>query len=394
MISVKRALNIIDETKVTPQIKELQISKALGHVLAENIIAPINMPNFRQSAMDGYALIWNENKTFTVTNESKAGDANTIHLEHSEAARIFTGAKVPENADTVVMQEHVSRIDDKFLITNMPKKGANIRPIGEQVKKGDCVLNKGMVLNEGGIGFLAGLGFKEVHVFSPPKVSILVTGNELQKPGKPLKEGAIYESNSVMLQMALHRFGTHKVKTFKAKDTLKATKKAIKKALEYGDVLLISGGISVGDYDFVKEALNQNFVDETFYKINQKPGKPLWFGKKDQQFVFALPGNPASALTCFYVYVLPLLKKYSGFSDYHLPRLEAQINSDFKNTTGKTLFLKAFYNAGQVSILPNQQSSMLNTFATSNVLVTIPENVETLKPQDRVTCINLNGYGN
>ncbi|WP_159022866.1 gephyrin-like molybdotransferase Glp [Formosa sp. L2A11] len=394
MISVQQALHIIDSTMISQHIKKVKISKSLGFILAEDISAPINMPSFRQSAMDGYAIIWSDKTDYKVTEESKAGDAKQITLHPLEAVRIFTGAKVPDDADTVIMQEHVTKKENTISITKMPKQGANVRPIGEQVNAGEVVLKKGTRLNEAAIGFLAGLGITKIAVYKTPKVSVLVTGNELQQHGKPLKEGAIYESNSVMLEMALHRFGIKKIKTFKAKDTLKATKKTIKKALDYGDILLISGGISVGDYDFVKEALDINNVDELFYKINQKPGKPLWFGKKDQQFVFALPGNPASALTCFYVYVLPILKKYSGFSDYHLPRIEANINSAFKNTSGKTLFLKAYCKDGDVSILPSQQSSMLNTFATSNVLVTIPEAIENLESQDKVTCISLDGYGN
>ncbi|CDF78373.1 molybdopterin biosynthesis protein MoeA [Formosa agariphila KMM 3901] len=394
MISVQQALHIIDTTKIVHHIKKVKISKSLGFILAEDILAPINMPSFRQSAMDGYAIIWSDNTDYKVTEESKAGDAKHITLQPLEAVRIFTGAKVPDTADTVVMQEHVSKHADGIRIIKMPRQGANVRPVGEQVHAGDKVLTEGTRLNEAAIGFLAGLGISKIAVYNTPKVSVLVTGNELQTHGKPLKDGAIYESNSVMLKMALQRFGIKKIKIFKAKDTLKATNKAIKKALDYGDILLISGGISVGDYDFVKEALDYNHVNELFYKINQKPGKPLWFGKKDQQFVFALPGNPASALTAFYVYVLPILKKYSGFSDYHLPRLQAKLNSAFKNTTGKTLFLKGYCKDGNVGILPSQQSSMLNTFATSNVLVTIPEDVENLEAQEHVTCINLDGYGN
>ncbi|MFB9054325.1 gephyrin-like molybdotransferase Glp [Formosa undariae] len=394
MIPVEHALHIIDGTVVAEHIKKVKIAKSLGYILAEDISAPINMPSFRQSAMDGYAIIWSDSTHYTVTEEAQAGDAKHIPLQAFEAVRIFTGAKVPDDADTVVMQEHVTKQDNSITITKMPNKGSNVRPVGEQVSTGDLVLKKGLKLNEAAIGFLAGLGIKTVAVFKTPKVSILVTGNELQKQGKPLKEGAIYESNSVMLKMALHRFGIKHVKVFHTKDTLKATKKSIKNALAYSDVLLISGGISVGDYDFVKEALGKNDVDELFYKINQKPGKPLWFGKKDQQFVFALPGNPASALSCFYVYVLPLLKKCSGYSDYHLPRIQAKSDTEFKNTSGKTLFLKACLKDGTVSILPSQQSSMLNTFATSNVLLMVPEDVEIIKKQDIVTCINLESYGN
>ncbi|WP_066220938.1 molybdopterin molybdotransferase MoeA [Formosa haliotis] len=393
MISVQQALHIIDTTVVPNRIKKVKIAKSLGCILAEDITAPIHMPSFRQSAMDGYAIIWSESAKYTLTDEAKAGDAQDLSLKPFEAVRIFTGAKVPDQADTVVMQEHVSKIEHDLSINIMPNKGANVRPIGEQVKEGDIVLKKGSVLNEAAIGFLSGLGLTKVAIYLPPKISILVTGNELQKPGKPLKPGKIYESNAVMLQTALKRFGINDIKTFKAKDTLKATRKSIKKALKFSDIVLISGGISVGDYDFVKEALDKNHVDEMFYRLNQKPGKPLWFGKKDHQFVFALPGNPASVLTCFYVYVLPILKKFSGLTAYHLPQIQAKSATAFKNTTGKTLFLKAYYNGEDVTILQGQQSSMLHAFASSNVLVKIPENLENIAINDTITCIKLDGHG-
>lgn len=396
MISVTEALKIIDDTVVFPRIKQMRIEKTLGLVLGEDIEAPISMPPFRQSAMDGYAIILNNNESeiYTVIDEAKAGDAKDISLKPSEAVRIFTGAKVPNNADTVVMQEHVSLKSNEAIIVTHPKKGANVRPIGEQVTKGDIVLKKGLVITEAAIGFLAGLGLRKVAVFKTPKISILVTGNELQTSGQPLEDGAIYESNSIMLKMALQRFGFNKVKIFRAKDSLKATKSSIKKGLKFGDVLLISGGISVGDYDFVKEALESKKVKELFYKINQKPGKPLWFGHKKEQFVYALPGNPASALTCFYVYVLPLLKKLSGRTEQHLNTVEIKSNTAFKNNTAKSLFLKAFVTNGEVSILQGQQSSMLHSFATSNALAYIPEDLETISKGDLIQCIKLSTHGN
>ncbi|MGJ5643358.1 molybdopterin molybdotransferase MoeA [Formosa sp. S-31] len=396
MISVTEALGLINATSVPERIKPMRIEKTLGLILGEDITAPINMPPFRQSAMDGYAFIWSENDNIVlhVIDTFKAGDTTNIDLKPEEAVRIFTGAKVPDQADTVVMQEHVNTKDQQAIIIKAPKKGANVRPVGEQVKKGDVVLKKGLQINEATIGFLAGLGIRKVAVIKPPKIAILVTGNELQNAGTPLADGAIYESNSIMLKMALKRFGYSKVKIFRARDTLKATKQGIKKGLKFGDVLLISGGISVGDYDFVKEALESKKVKAHFYKINQKPGKPLWFGQKDQKFVFALPGNPASALTCFYVYALPLIKKISGIKTPHLQRTEARISSDFNNNSGKSLFLKATLKDNELSILQGQQSSMLHTFSSSNVLAYIPEDVKTISKGDAITCIKLNSYGN
>jgi molybdopterin molybdotransferase len=190
-----------------------------------------------------------------------------------------------------------------------------------------------------------------------------------------------------MLQAALQTIGIKKTKVYKVKDKLKATKKALKKILAKFDVVLISGGISVGDYDFVKEALLENGVEELFYKINQKPGKPMFFGSKNETLVFALPGNPASSLTNFYIYVYPAIKNRMGFSDIHLPKLVRKLNAGITNSSGKTLFLKALYDETHVTVLDGQSSAMLNTFATANCLLIVPDDVKTLKKDQFVTLL-------
>lgn len=390
MISVSEALNFIDKVSVQQKTERLNLSNCLNKILAEDILSPINMPPFRQSAMDGYAIKLGVQSTYRLIDESKAGDSINTHLKEGETVRVFTGAMVPEGADTVVIQEHVERNNASITIQKQPKPNANVRPIGEQVNKGDLVLEKGQKLNEATIGFLAGLGLTEVLVYAFPKLSILVTGNELQEAGKPLKPGKIYESNAIMLEMALRNIGITDIKIFKTKDTFEETKNTITEALNSCDVLLISGGISVGDYDFVKASLEANHVDEIFYKVWQKPGKPLWFGKTKHQFVFGLPGNPASALTSFYVYVRPLLNKLSGHKNTHLKHVKAKLTEDFNNQHGKGLYLKSqLHDDGSVEILHGQQSSMLHSFASSNALVFIPADVETVSKGDLVKCIKL-----
>ena len=390
MISVSEAIQIIESVKTSLSKGKTDIDLSLNKVLAENIISPINMPPFKQSAMDGYAIKLTDSNTYKLVEESKAGDGKNIQLEEGQAARIFTGALVPDNADTVVIQEHVKRSNGTIVINKLPIRFSNVRPTGEQVKKGEIVLKKGQLLNAAAIGFLAGIGINKVFVYKTPKVTIIVTGNELQEPGKDLEVGKIYESNSIMLSSALKTIGITDITTLKTKDTFDATRSVIAKALLHSDVVLVSGGISVGDYDFVQEALKENGVEELFYKVNQKPGKPLWFGRKNDQFVFGLPGNPASALSCFYIYVTPLLKKISGAKDIHLQRVKANSISDYKNTTGKTLFLKGMLYNNIVEILHGQQSSMLHSFAKSNALVRIPNEVELVNKNDEVECIKLN----
>ncbi|MFB9076515.1 gephyrin-like molybdotransferase Glp [Flavobacterium procerum] len=387
MIEVKKALEITAASSSITVVKKVPIEKALGCVLAETIYAPIAMPPFRQSAMDGFAFIHSERHQFDVVGILQAGDHSDIKLKENQAIRIFTGAYVPKNADTVVMQEDVMVNGDSILIAKKPDQFANVRNKGEQINEEDVVFEANTLITPAAIGFLACLGITEVSIYKKPKVAILVTGNELVERGKKLSEGKIYESNSVMLQAALQTIGIKKTKVYTVKDNLKATQKALKTILQKNDVVLISGGISVGDYDFVKEALLANGVEELFYKINQKPGKPMFFGSKKDTLVFALPGNPASSLTNFYIYVYPAIRNRMGFSDTHLPKIVRKLNTDIENKTGKTLFLKALYDETHVTILEGQASSMLNSFAIANGLVIIDHDVQKMNKEDQVTVL-------
>ena len=387
MIEVKEALEIVAANSSNLSTQKIAVKKALGFILAETIYSPISMPPFRQSAMDGYAFIHSERHQFDIVGISQAGDHANIRLKENEAIRIFTGAYVPDNADTVIMQEHVMANENSILIAKKPEPFANVRSKGEQINAEDVVFDANTLITPAAIGFLACLGITEITVYKKPKVAILVTGNELVKPGKKLSKGKIYESNSVMLEAALQTIGINKIKIHTVKDNLKATKSALKSILEENDVVLISGGISVGDYDFVKEALLKNGVEELFYKINQKPGKPMFFGAKKDTLVFALPGNPASSLTNFYIYVYPAVKNKMGFSNTHLPKIVRKLNSAIENTTGKTLFLKALYDEKNVTILEGQSSAMLNSFAIANGLVIVPQDVQNIKKGQLVTVL-------
>lgn len=391
MISVEKALELIAEYTPERQTIELDLLDAMGMVVAEDIFSPINLPPFRQSAMDGYALRWKQEENYRLIGEVKAGDNSGFKLEEEDAVRIFTGAMVPENADTVVIQEHVEKASDKIRIAKLPAKGANIRNEGEQLLQREKVLGKGQPINEATLGLLAGLGLERVRVYKTPSIGILVTGNELQKPGTSLTPGKIYESNSVMLKGALKRNNFNELNTYMVRDDAANTIQLIQKALEENEVLLISGGISVGKYDFVREALIANEVEEIFYKINQKPGKPLWFGIKGSKRIFALPGNPASSLVCFHVYVLPELKRQKGCSRSTLKTFTGKINASVKNPSGKSLFLKAKAVNGKVSILDGQSSAMLHSFSQSNALTYIPEDVSSVEKNENIKYLDL-GY--
>lgn len=390
MIQVSQALSIITENSCKMPIRKIEVHKSLGFILAETIHSPIDMPPFRQSAMDGYAFLFSELNQFDIVNTSQAGNFSNEQIEKNQAIRIFTGAYVPDCLDTVVMQEHTERNGQSLKIIKKPNAFANVRSKGEQIKKEELVLERNTLITPAAIGFLACLGITEINIYKKPKVVIIVTGNELVKAGKKLPKGKIFESNSVMLASAFQSMGIDKIKIFKVKDDLNSTKKILKNCLSSFDVVLVSGGISVGDYDFVKEALLSNGVEELFYAINQKPGKPLFFGKKVKTLVFALPGNPASALTSFYIYVQPALKIKMGFDTVHLNQINRKITTPFENTTGKSLFLKGFYNDEFVTVLESQSSAMLNTFATANGLIYIPYDKEIVAENQEVSVIPIN----
>ncbi len=390
MISVEEAFKLVKDN-ITPNEKKtlIEVHNSLGYVLSLDVFSPINMPPFRQSAMDGYALNLHNKSNYKIIGEVKAGDEHQPILNKGEAVRIFTGSAVPKTANTVVMQEKVTVKGIHLSINNTISKNKNIRPLGEQVKEGALALKKGTKLTSAAIGFLLALGIYEVSVYDKPKIGIVTTGNELVEAGQKLTYGKIYESNSGMLQNGLKALGFSKVTVSKIKDDYQTTLKSLEKIISKNDMVLISGGISVGDYDFVGKALLEIGTQQIFYKVKQKPGKPLFFGKLNSKPVFALPGNPASALSNFYIYVHPALERLSGNINFSINKGIAILDSDFIKKGDRAQFLKAHHENGKVTILEGQSSAMLHTFATANVLVYTPCNINDYVKGDTVQIIHL-----
>lgn len=390
MISVKEALGLVEKhANPLPAFVTIKVAESNGCTLYKDVYSPMNMPPFNQSAMDGYALYLHEKLEYNVIGEVQAGDSDQPVLQAGEAVRIFTGAAVPETANTVVMQEKIKRESNSIILLNPVSINQNIRPLGEQVKTGELALTSGTLLNPAAIAYVTSLGITEVSVFKKPTIAIVTTGNELLTAGQDLPFGKIYESNSVMLQSAIEKQGFEPSTIHKIKDDFKSTLSKLDQLITQNDVLIISGGISVGDYDFVGKALKELGVEEIFYKVKQKPGKPLFFGKKGNTLIFALPGNPAAALTCFYVYVTKAIQAMKGNNTYSLHTIFAKSESEFIKKGDRAQFLKAIFKDGNVTILEGQSSAMLQTFALANALVFISEKQDKIIKGDRLEVILL-----
>ncbi|MEO6313535.1 MAG: molybdopterin molybdotransferase MoeA [Chitinophagaceae bacterium] len=370
MISVTAAKKIIAANPLVLSAETRPLSEVLQRRLAADVFSPVDVPAFIQSSMDGYAFSyasWKEKKALIIKGEMQAGAKTGFALAPGHAARIFTGAPLPDGADTVIMQEQVTIHNNTLTITDENLQAGNsVRLAGSAIKAGMLAVPKDTLLSPGAIGFLAGMGINRVPVWSMPAVGVIVTGKELQQPGAPLSFGEVYESNSFALKAALQKIQIDAVKTYTVEDDLELVKQVLTQALSENDLVLLTGGVSVGDYDFVVQAAAACGVEQLFHKIKQRPGKPLFFGKKENKLVFGLPGNPSSVLTCFYEYVLPALK-------IQLPTMHAPLANSFKKTAGLTHFLKACWDGEKVLPLDAQESYRMRSFAVANCLIIVGE---------------------
>lgn len=383
MIPVSEAKRLIEScTNILPT-EQIPLLESLGLTLAEPIVSPLDMPPFEQSAMDGYAFRFTENymaQPLRIVGEVQAGIAPGEINEPGTACRIFTGAAVPKGADTVVMQEKV-RVASGFLFLEDPalKIGANVRPRASQTKKGALALPAGTILSPAALGMLAGLGITALTVHKKPRICLIITGKELVSPGAELQPGQVYESNSVTLKAALLERGLVPELEFHCDDIAQEINQCLQTGLEQCDLVLCTGGISVGDYDLVKKSMEFCGVETVFHKVRQKPGKPLFFGKYGDKRVFGLPGNPGSVLTCYYEYVAPMLLKMMGNQDQFPRSTHKMLAETVVKKEGLTHFLKGKIEGETVRPMYGQESYKMDGFALADCLIVLEENSGTLE---------------
>ena len=339
MLTYEQALTCLLKSTPSPRMAVVRLTDALGLVLARSIRAGCDLPQFDNSAVDGYAIHLPASEArlrsaktreasgaqhiphttnghaahvaFHVIGNAEAGRPFRTLLRQGEAVRIFTGAQVPRGVDAVVMQEDTKRLGDRLFVERWPKPGQHIRRRGEDLRQGTRILEAGTLLRPQELGLLAAVGVAKVPVYPRPTVAILTTGDELASPGTRWKPGQIYESNGPLLHALIQQAGARVVDLGTARDAIDALIQKIRRGLA-GDLLVISGGVSVGEKDVVRKAAQCCGVHQVFWRVNIKPGMPLFVGQRRRTLVFGLPGNPASVFVTFEEFVKPALYRLMG----------------------------------------------------------------------------------
>ncbi len=382
LLSVDEAKKRILETVAPVSGQEkLSIRAALNRVLADDVLSTINVPPYDNSAMDGYAvssedLPDNNERQLQVVGESFAGSPYGGQLCSGQAVRIMTGAMIPAGADTVIMQEQVRREDDNIFIGPGHKKNANVRYIGEDMRIGQTILTRGKLITPAELGILASLGIPEVKVMRKLRVAFFSTGDELRSVGEPLDEGQIYDSNRYTLYGMLQRLHVDIVDMGVIADRRDDVREAFKTAADIADAVITSGGVSVGEADYVKETLEQ-LGKVTFWRVAMKPGKPMAIGSIDKAAFFGVPGNPVSAMAVFYQFVQPALKKMMGMQTSFTTILKVPCMTALKKAPGRLEYQRGILDYDEngelvVKTTGVQGSHILTSMSQANCFIILP----------------------
>jgi len=395
MISVEEALDRILSHIRFLGAEKVSLLETLGRVIAEDIYASRDIPPFSNSGMDGYAVMWEDVEKvppdrpvrLEVVEDLPAGFVSRRTLERGQAIRIMTGAPVPKGADTIVPVEETRKEDGFVVILRTLVPGKHIRHAGEDVKKGDLVISRGDVIRPAEVGMLASLGRSSISVYQRPLVAILCTGEELADVDESLGEVKIISSNSYTLAAQAKDCGAIPIQLGIARDRRTEIEEKLRQGLR-ADVLISSAGISVGDYDFVKDVLRNLGMEMVFWKVAMKPGKPLAFGTIEGKPVFGLPGNPVSSMVSFEQFVRPSLLKMMGHRQLFRPIIEATLKEDIRKEPGRRHFIRAsvfFEKDGYfVTMTGAQGSGILRSMVKANGLIVVPEDRDRVRAGERV----------
>ncbi|MCS0021799.1 bifunctional molybdopterin-guanine dinucleotide biosynthesis adaptor protein MobB/molybdopterin molybdotransferase MoeA [Vibrio antiquarius] len=389
---------ILSLVNTVSEIEACKIENAYGRVLAEHIISPVNVPQYTNSAMDGYAIRSDDvdRDSYQVVAEVMAGHAYDQPLQVGQAVKIMTGAPTPRNGDTVVMREQASQEGDKVTFNGAHiKAGQNVRQAGEDLTIGSDVFTAGTRLASPEMGMIASLGFGEANVFRKLKVAVFSTGDEVQAPGTEQKANSIYDSNRFTIMGMLEKLGCEILDFGILEDNEQLMIEALENASAQADVVMTSGGVSVGDADYIKLALDKlGQID--FWRINMRPGRPLAFGQINNKPFFGLPGNPVAVMVSFINFVEPALRKMQGEQGWKPLKVNAIATENLRSRQGRTEFSRGIYeldDTGRLTVRTTgkQGSGILRSMSEANCLIEISPAIDTVKAGESVTIIPLQG---
>ncbi len=384
-ITVEQARShILDNITPLSGAEKVSIRECLGRVLAEDIYSPIEVPGHNNSAMDGYALAGNDLpeedgniQSYQIIGTALAGMPFTDECVAGQVIRIMTGAVIPAGCDTVVMQEHVEVVNTTTVtIGTGHQTGQNVRKAGEDISKGAAVLTKGRRITAADLGILASLGIGEMKITRRPRVAFFSTGDELRSVGETLRPGDIYDSNRYTLYGMLKRLDVEILDMGVVKDDSDALREAFQEASKMADVIITSGGVSVGEADYIKNILEE-IGDISFWKVAMKPGRPLTFGKINKVQFFGLPGNPVSVMVTFYQFVQPAIHYLASGITQYPATLNATCASTLRKRPGRFEFQRGIYeydDEGElmVSKTGHQGSGVLSSMSHANCFILLP----------------------
>ena len=383
LISIDQALSLIQQRAQAGYVEIIDLNSALHRYLAENVYSNINLPMFSQSAVDGYAIhaddVIQADATFALIGEIRAGQSAEFELKHGQAVRIFTGAQIPNGTTTVARQEIVKVLENQTIqISETLKSHADIRDIGEEISVGQCLAEKGQQLTVGAIAALSMAGIQQVKIFQYPKVAVVITGDEVAETVEDFASGKIFDANAPLIQ-AWFKQRNQTVDIFHVADTEQAVKTLLDDLSQNYQLILTTGGVSVGDYDFIRPVALDLGFEQIFWKVKQKPGKPMFFAelqKTDQTscYLLGLPGNPAAVYVGMKIYTSTLLDALQGQAS-SLQWFSAELSHDLK-ADARERFLRMSVQFDQAKLkvqsLAKQQSHMLSNLMQANCLVRIP----------------------
>lgn len=389
---------ILSLVNTVAETEACKIENAYGRVLADHVVSPVNVPQYTNSAMDGYAIRGDdiERDNYQVVAEVMAGHAYDQPLEVGQAVKIMTGAPTPINGDTVVMREQATQHGDTVTFNGASiKTGQNVRQAGEDLAIGSDVFTAGTRLASPEMGMIASLGFGEANVFRKLKVAVFSTGDEVQAPGTDQKANSIYDSNRFTIMGMLEKLGCEILDFGILEDNEQLMIEALENASAQADVVMTSGGVSVGDADYIKLALDKlGQID--FWRINMRPGRPLAFGQINDKPFFGLPGNPVAVMVSFINFVEPALRKMQGEQGWKPLKVSAIATENLRSRQGRTEFSRGIYELDETGRLTvrttgKQGSGILRSMSEANCLIEISPAVDTVKAGESVTIIPLQG---